>query len=174
MKIYNPFNYLRLIFGSKNENFNISFPSCTTISGYDNLDAGDDPHKSCIPDGCATDIELYKQFLRDHHIVAVLQADWDEFQYWIINLSFEYNGQSYSLQGLEIWDYCNNDDCTVPMCCTNNAKEFGCNFLIDIEKTSLPSTIDYNDLLVKSTSLEFIRQMSQDEVNAIKKKYKIQ
>lgn len=175
MKIFNPFNYLKLIFGSNQSNYynEITYPTCSTLSGYNNL-TDDDKNPGCIKDGCGTDLNLYKQFLTDYKIVAIHDTDWNDYQYYIINVTFIYKDKTYTINDLTIFDVCADSDCGG--CCTENAKLF-CDkpFLIDIEATNLkPLGIPYDDLLVQTLKLKFVRQMTYDEVQTILKKYGIQ
>lgn len=96
-----------------------------TLSGYDNLSDDDkNPGKIAEWEG------VTKEFLNDIPVVSIHLKDWELNKYHNINIKS--NDVIYSVQS---WDNCDDNDCDD--CCTENAKKFGGNFLLDVERRTL-------------------------------------
>ena len=111
--------------------FGISIVGCctpwkvATMTGYDNL-SGDDKHPGSVAEYTGTT----PRFLNAVPVVSILLRDWKRFRYHNINIM--YNFKIYRVQA---WDLCSDDDCQ--NCCTRNAKHFGGDFLLDVERRTL-------------------------------------
>jgi hypothetical protein len=114
------------------------------MSGYDNLDGADDMHPGCLAEYCGTN----DNFLNNVPVVSILQRDFDAYKYH--NIEINYNGQIGTVQ---VWDECANADCPDgTQCCTNNAKAFGGDFLLDVDRHPLKNLFgitSYDSVLTK-------------------------
>ena len=72
------------------------------------------------------------QWVKDHAIVAVHSRDFDKFKGKDLILKDPASGKTISATVL---DMCSDDDCSG--CCSENAKKYGCDFLIDVEHYTL-------------------------------------
>jgi len=117
------------------------------MSGYDNLDGSDDAHPACLQDHCGTT----DAFLNAVPVVSILASDWSAYKYHYIDINW--NGKIGTVQS---WDECVNADCPggEKDCCTANAKLYGGNFLMDVEKHALKNLFgitNYDNVLDKVT-----------------------
>ena len=96
-----------------------------TLSGYDNL-GGDDRHPGSLAEWTGTT----DRFLTDIPVVSIHSKDWKSSKYHVIQI--KRNNQIHKVQS---WDLCDDRDCGG--CCTRNAKKFGGNFLLDVDKRTL-------------------------------------
>jgi hypothetical protein len=101
-----------------------------TMTGYDNLDGGDDAHPGCINEYCGTN----DGFLNAVPVVSILARDWNAYKYH--NIEINRNGKIATVQ---VWDECVNADCPngEKDCCTKNAKAYGGDFLLDVDRHPL-------------------------------------
>ncbi|KAL0491334.1 isoprenyl transferase [Acrasis kona] len=108
-----------------------------TISGYDNLDGGDDKHPGSLAEWSGTTTG----FLNEVPVVSILQRDFKNLKYRSINI--RYNGRIGTVQ---VWDMCVNADCPDHTnCCTDNARKFGGDFLLDVERRALKNVFGKPD-----------------------------
>eukprot|EP01098_Paradermamoeba_levis_P017105 TRINITY_DN9601_c0_g1_i1.p2 TRINITY_DN9601_c0_g1~~TRINITY_DN9601_c0_g1_i1.p2 ORF type:complete len:142 (+),score=43.40 TRINITY_DN9601_c0_g1_i1:333-758(+) len=102
------------------------------MTGYDNLDGGDDPNA-----GNVAEFTTSQNFLSKVPVVSINTGnDWEKYQYHNIEIRLP-NGRTGVVQS---WDQCSNDDCPPKAgqnCCDVNARMFGGNFLLDVEKRTL-------------------------------------
>jgi hypothetical protein len=116
------------------------------MSGYDNLDGGDDMHPGCVAEHCGTT----DAFLNANPMVSILERDFSTYKYHWIEIN--YNGKVGRVQ---VWDECANADCPDhTTCCTTNAKMFGGDFLLDVDRHALKNLFainNYDDVLNKVT-----------------------
>jgi hypothetical protein len=96
------------------------------MTGYDNL-SGDDLNPGCFFDYCGTT----SAFLGAVPVVAIHQNNWSVDKYHYIQVQ-QSNGIVVTVQS---WDLCADTDCGG--CCTTNAKAFGGNYLVDVERRTL-------------------------------------
>lgn len=100
-----------------------------TMSGYDNLDGYDDAHPGCLAEYCGTN----DAFLDTIPVVSILDRDFSAYKYH--NIEIDWNGEVGTVQ---VWDQCVNADCSEGTdCCTDNAKQFGGDFLLDVDRHAL-------------------------------------
>ncbi len=130
----------------------VAFVSCScsswniaTMTGYDNLDGTDDKHPGSLVDYTGTT----KAFLEAVPVASILKSDWSNLKYH--NITIRRKGVSRTVQS---WDLCANEDCPhgEKDCCTNNAKKFGGNFLLDVERRTLKKLFNitnYDETLEK-------------------------
>jgi hypothetical protein len=96
------------------------------MTSYDNL-TGDDSNPGCFNDYCGTT----PTFLDAVPVVAIHQNNWPLDKYHNIEIK-----RSNGVVGIvQSWDLCADADCNG--CCTTNAKAFGGNYLVDVERRTL-------------------------------------
>jgi hypothetical protein len=116
-----------------------------TMTGYDNLDGGDDKHPGSLAEWTGTT----DKFLNTVPVASILESLWDKLKYR--NILVNYNGKQVVVQS---WDECANADCGSddPDCCTRNAVAFGGDFLLDIDRHALKNLYgidNYGDTFAK-------------------------
>jgi len=103
-----------------------------TMTGYNNLDSSDDPNS-----GFVAEFTTNKNFLSHVPVASVNSPDFNKYKYHNIFVVRVGTGQNATLQS---WDECSNSDCPSGAgadCCTVNARQFGGNFLLDVEHLTL-------------------------------------
>jgi len=116
-----------------------------TMSGYDNLDGADDAHPGCLAEYCGTTAA----FLNAVPVSSILARDFPNYKYH--NVEINWNGKIGTVQA---WDECANADCPngETTCCTDNAKLYGGDFLLDVDRHALQNVFgiaNYGNVLDK-------------------------
>ena len=96
-----------------------------TLSGYDNL-SDDDQNPGSLAEWVGTT----QKFLTDIPVASIHLKDWKISKYHTIQIK-----RNNVIKNVQSWDLCDDKDCGG--CCTKNAKKFGGNFLLDVERRTL-------------------------------------
>jgi len=108
-----------------------------TLTGYDNLDATDDPNPGSLNEYSSPNLQAARNFLSNVPVVSIHNRDWASYKYHNINIKLS-NGIMGTVQS---WDECQNADCpdNTKTCCDTNAAQFNQAhpFLLDVERQTL-------------------------------------
>lgn len=124
---------LQFIEETKSEDLTLTQNGCSgwqvaTMSGYDNL-SGDDKNPGSLVEYTGTTVA----FLNAIPVVSIHMKDWKRDSYHYINIK----RKDGTVRAAQAWDGCDDNDCDDGPCCTRNAKHFGGNYLVDVERRAL-------------------------------------